>query len=267
MLPMLLLILLFFPPSPARLTAQEGPSFLDGIDMALHVRLQEMRRAEPPQLYGDSVLFTYTPDRYYESSVRSVGVAFAHESYRKIYPFRKIIDTGKEDGPEYTGVLFLLHPLPPGEEKLEYRLIVDGIWMPDPAAPAVEIKESGLAVSVFHIPRMEYRAFRSPEVGPDQRVTFRYRGNSGLRIYLAGSFNDWDPFMYRMMEEPGMPGLYTLSLRLPEGVHYYAYIRNGETITDPLNNRLASRRSGAMVSVLEIGGSGPLALGVPETTD
>jgi hypothetical protein len=61
-----------------------------------------------------------------------------------------------------------------------------------------------------------------------------------------------------MAEQPDMPGLYTLTLRLPEGVHYYAFIRNGETITDPLNNRLAERRSGMRVSVLEIG-SPPIA--------
>jgi hypothetical protein len=254
---LVIFVFLILSASIPEIEAQEAAE-PDGIDMALHVRLQEMRSAEPPRIYGDSILFTYTAARYYESRVRSAGIAFAHESYRSIHRFRKIIDTGKEDGPEQTGVLFLLYPLPRGIEKLEYRLIIDGIWMTDPSSDDRELKESGLEVSVFRIPHMDYRAFRSPETGPDQRVTFRFRGNPGQRLYLSGSFNDWDPFMYRMAEQPDMPGLYTLTLRLPEGVHYYAFIRNGETITDPLNNRLAERRSGMRVSVLEIG-SPPIA--------
>ncbi|ADK82822.1 glycoside hydrolase [Sediminispirochaeta smaragdinae] len=239
--------------------AQEEATKGNDIDMALHVWLQELRSAESPKIYGDSIVFTYAPNRFSERQIRSVGIAFAHESYQTIHPFQRVVDTGKEEGAEETGVFFCLLPIPPGEEEVKYRLIIDGLWMVDPVSIATEREPSGLEVSVLPLPKGSVLSFKSPELNREGKVTFRYRASSGSRIYLAGSFNDWDPFMYRMAESRDIPGLFTITLPLPEGTHYYAFIRNGICVADPMNNRMASKSSGELVSVVRIGAKPSIA--------
>jgi hypothetical protein len=259
---------IYLKPKPAKqifaalfifLTVTIGAQSHSDIDMALHLRLQQMRSSQAPEVYGNSILFTYAPEHYNESTVRTAGIAFAHESYQTVHPFSRITSQGDTGEAVHTGVLFLLYPIPQDMKQLEYRLIVDGLWMVDPKGVSTERKETGITVSVFPVPRIESRVFKSPEIDSNKRVTFRYRGDPGRRVQLSGSFNNWDPFMYRMNENPDVPGLYTITLRLPEGTHFYTFIRDGESITDPLNNRLASRKSGEYVSVVEVGESESIA--------
>lgn len=233
------------------------------MDMGLHVELLNMDQAQAPRVHGESVLFTYRPDRYRDNYIRSVGIAFAHEGYRTIHPLQRVFDKeedqigAEEDKQEEvryraTGLFFLLYPIPEGEEVLEYRYVVDGVWMDDPQAVDSSKSPSGLLVSRFPIPQIEYRSKQSPETRTGRQVTFRFRAAPGSRVYIAGSFNDWDPFMYRMREDSKTPGLYTLRLKLPEGIHFYHYVYNGHEITDPLNSRVAVDRQGKRVSVVQL---------------
>ena len=82
------------------------------------------------------------------------------------------------------------------------------------------------------------------------RTRFVYQGESGKKIYLAGTFNNWDPFMYSLEEV--MPGRYELYLPLPNGVWYYAYFKDGKQIPDTTNREHVYMADGRTASVISV---------------
>ncbi|MQY76537.1 MAG: hypothetical protein GH155_02810, partial [Spirochaeta sp.] len=48
-----------------------------------------------------------------------------------------------------------------------------------------------------------------------------------------GEFNNWDPFSHNLMQE--QPGLFTITLRLLPGPHYYLFVVDGDKTLDPFN--------------------------------
>lgn len=61
----------------------------------------------------------------------------------------------------------------------------------------------------------------------DYRVTFRYRPDvKGEAVYLAGSFNDWQPTAHKM-DGPDAEGRYHTTLNLQRGTYEYKYVIDG----------------------------------------
>jgi 1,4-alpha-glucan branching enzyme len=65
-------------------------------------------------------------------------------------------------------------------------------------------------------------------------TTFEYKANTGLKVFVAGSFNDWRPTEFPM-EEQGKSGHYTTSIKLAPGVHAYKIIVGDKWHPDPKN--------------------------------
>ncbi|MFO7937254.1 MAG: glycogen-binding domain-containing protein [Kiritimatiellia bacterium] len=64
------------------------------------------------------------------------------------------------------------------------------------------------------------------------RVTFTYRAEAGSKVYLAGSFNDWNPSAKKMTDKK-KNGIYTATVVLPPGSYEYKFIINGTWCADP----------------------------------
>ena len=47
------------------------------------------------------------------------------------------------------GVFVLDYPVPEGVREIHYRIVVDGLWMPDPANPVTEPDGAGALLSVY----------------------------------------------------------------------------------------------------------------------
>jgi hypothetical protein len=212
-----------------------------------------LRRSGPgkPEIVADSVVFTAP------SSFRRVGVAFAHEGFGKIYWFKKLIIPNEDASPwikdkpppdmfRDSGMLFYVFPIPENLEtsELEYRLIIDGLWVRDPLNPDYRADTSGISRSVVFIPRIKRPD--SPARSPGGTLTFTFYAESGETVSVAGSFNNWDPFMYELAETN--PGRYTLSLPLPPGAYQYAFFYHGERFLDPANPRRVYSRDGKAAS-------------------
>ena len=200
--------------------------------------LKRLRGPEKPQIVDDAVVFTAS------SSYRRVGVAFAHEGFGKIYWFRRFMISNENAGPWikdkppsdlYTdsGILFFVYSIPEDlKGDLEYRLIIDGLWVKDPLNPDFRTdRGSGITRSVVAIPYI--KRLDSLERGPAGTLNFTYYAPTGETITVAGSFNRWDPFMYQLRETS--PGRYTLSLPLPPGTYQYTFFHRGERRLDPNN--------------------------------
>jgi len=88
-------------------------------------------------------------------------------------------------------------------------------------------------------------------VRDDGILEFNYRSRPGEQVSIMGNFNNWDPFMHRMVEDRDEPGLYTLRMPLPEGPVYYLFVVGTQTLLDPLNARRAWDRDRQEVSYLQ----------------
>jgi hypothetical protein len=210
----------------------------EGLSMNTHLKVVNQKNAAEPEIFEDQVIFTSS------LKARFIGIAFEHESFNTIHPMRL----------NQNGVAFLVYPVPISmKAPLRYRMVVDGLWTYDQKNPKKASDAlSGIVLSVVDIPFLsdeepgKYRILDSD----GKTAHFRFRAESGELITVAGSFNEWDPFMYEMEET--MPGLYELDLEMPAGRQRYAFIAQGKKTADPLNPHSAYTQEGTRVSVLDI---------------
>ena len=209
---------------------------VEEINIPLHIRIGEIRRASQPEIFANQILFTY----HALHPVRHVGIAFQHEDFLKIHTFM-VNDLG---------VFVYPYSIPKKETQLVYRLVVDGLWMEDPINPIKKTDLYGQKFSVVYLPRRDDSADPAPRREAKDSIQFVYYGPPNRRVNLVGSFNNWDPFMHPLEEIS--PGKYRLDLRLPPGEYRYFFVSDGIRITDSLNPRKAYLKSGQEVSFLTV---------------
>lgn len=64
------------------------------------------------------------------------------------------------------------------------------------------------------------------------RVTFSVRAEIGSKVFVAGSFNNWDPTAKQLEDKKGT-GLYSAVVTLPKGTHEYKFVIDGAWCADP----------------------------------
>ncbi|MEW6564738.1 MAG: isoamylase [Spirochaetota bacterium] len=240
-------------------------SILYGLDMESFRfvdHLLSIKQASSPEIYEDAVIFTFP------STSRRVGVAFAHEGFSNIHWFKKLMKSEnppdtvtaeqnqnkktKNSGPVYidSGVLFYVYEFPEGMKELQYRLIIDGLWITDPNNPKYQMDPStGIMQSIVTLPDVyPVDIEKKPVVysAPSGSLRFMFDGDPGQRVTVAGTFNNWDPFMYTLPEI--RPGHYELILPLAPGTYRYVFIYKGERVLDPNNPKKVYTREGYTAS-------------------
>ena len=155
--------------------------------------LLSIRAPGAPEVYEDVIIFTAS------SRYRSVGIAFGHEGFSRVYWFEKLMAPQntlpsteprrrfrrQEDPFLDSGILFHTIPIPGDVQEIEYRLIIDGLWTVDPLNPQQRLDmQSGLLLSLVELPPNQpiYRGYQGG-------TTFQYRAPPGETITLAGDFN------------------------------------------------------------------------------
>ncbi len=202
----------------------------------VHTKVSNLIHGQGPLFVDRKILFSYENKRY----IRRVGIAFGYENYRTVYPFSK----------NNNNIFVYVADVPPGMDYIDYRIIVDGLWINDPENPNSTISREGFRISRLDIPDYLKHKAVSPQIGTNRTVRFIYTGQSGQNIYLSGNFNNWDPFMLKMHENSKAPGVYSIAIRIPSGSHYYTFIADGKEMTDPENPNRAIDKSGRRVSLL-----------------
>lgn len=215
--------------------AGAGSAVAERVTVRLHFAITEAVAASPPELIDNHLVLTYKGARRY----RFVGAAFKHEDFKEVHPF--YVNTN--------GVYVLTYPIEEGIESIDYRLVVDGLWMTDPENSLTSRGPGGISLSRFSIPE---------KTGPPESpltenggITFIYNGAPGQRVYVYGDFNNWDPYMFRM-RETGRTGTYTYRLRARAGKYKYKFIVDGTSFADPLNDDKTLDIFGETASVLTV---------------
>jgi hypothetical protein len=141
------------------------------------------------------------------ASARSVVLAGSFNGWKTYESFMHKTASGWE----------LPYALGPGN--YEYRFIVDGKWINDPANRLFINNTQSHTVNSYLI------------VGPN--YTFRLQGNQDAKtIFLAGDFNSWTPGALPMKR---VGDAWVFKVHLSVGKHLYKFIVDGRWIKDPVN--------------------------------
>ena len=85
-----------------------------------------------------------------------------------------------------------------------------------------------------------------------KRVRFEFKAEPSCKVYIAGTFNDWDACQIKMMDKKG-DGTYTASLLLAPGRHEYKFVVNGSWRADPTCGDSVQNDKGSINSVTTVG--------------
>ena len=98
---------------------------------------------------------------------------------------------------------------------------------------------------------MEKKTVRSNQKTQGRRiVNFTYSSTPGKRVFVAGSFNNWQ--MTTRMKEKEQSGTYRCRLLLEPGEYQYKFVVNGEWRLDGQNGCFAPNGFGELNSVLKV---------------
>jgi 1,4-alpha-glucan branching enzyme len=85
-----------------------------------------------------------------------------------------------------------------------------------------------------------------------QRAAFSVHAEIGSKVFLAGSFNNWDPTAKEMADKKG-DGTFTATVALPPGDHQYKFVIDGTWCADPECSEWVQNEHGTLNSVKHVG--------------
>lgn len=85
----------------------------------------------------------------------------------------------------------------------------------------------------------------------EKSVTFTVHADSGKQVFLAGSFNNWNPADKKMAEKKGS-GLYSTTVKLAPGSYQYKFVIDGTWCQDPENADAVQNELGTLNSVINV---------------
>lgn len=194
-----------------------------------------------PYISGDFIVFTA------ERSSRYVGIAFDFEGYKQIHRFQ-LHKTVSYEGDITDSWFFYVLEKPRKLSKISYRLIIDGLWTTDPTNPNKAYSPTdAVQLSYIDIPVQEDVM---TETAPEGFTRFICYAPTGQKVRLAGTFTNWDSWIYEMTEV--QLGKYMIDLPLPAGTYYYAYYTGMSSFIDSSNPTKGYSDDGKIVSCLVV---------------
>ena len=82
-------------------------------------------------------------------------------------------------------------------------------------------------------------------------VLFTVHAEKGKSVYLAGTFNGWDPAAKRMAYK-ARSGVYSASVKLAPGTYEYKFVIDGAWKADPENTNFVPNDQGTFNSVIVV---------------
>lgn len=141
-----------------------------------------------------------------------------------------------------------------------YKFVVDGNWQADPAA--TETVDDGFGGQNSVVVVGDAASTGAPPAastpaaaGARYEVGFRYEGQPGQRVSVAGEFNDWSPEADPLADADG-DGVYEATLALAPGEYAYKFVVDGEWLQDPAAQGTVDDGFGGQNSLLVVEASG-----------
>ncbi len=96
----------------------------------------------------------------------------------------------------------------------------------------------------------DYRMKLLP-VNMGRRVRFALSAKPGSKVFVAGTFNKWNPTANPLTDAPDS-GQFKLAMHVPKGAHEYKFVVNGIWTADPKCTNSAPNAYGSMNSMLKV---------------
>lgn len=80
-------------------------------------------------------------------------------------------------------------------------------------------------------------------------ITFTVHAEKGKSVYLAGSFNEWNPTAKKMTFKAGV---YSATVKLAAGEYQYKFVIDGTWSADPANANAVANDQGTFNSVIVV---------------
>lgn len=203
--------------------------------------ISSLESVAAPQITDRYIIFTQ------KSGPRHVGIVFDYENFGTIHTFQN--HTNRDiDGNITSSLMFFILERPEKLTEIKYRLIIDGLWTADPENPEYDYDaSSGISLSSLQL------GSPLPDITGTEKngfVKFIYNGTPGNTVRLAGTFTNWDSWIYQLSETK--PGFYEIEIPLPHGKYYYTYYIGMKAVVDKSNPNRAYTQDGQTVSVLTV---------------
>jgi len=221
----------------ARLFAKEVEIIYQPYELDLLIH--NIEKPSAPIITDDYIIFTA------DISNRNVGIVFDFEDYKTIHNYQ-LLNSTDMDGNKSPKLLFYCHKREHKLTTIKYRIIMDGLWTYDPLN-SNKYYDEDMNLYLSYIEDVQGKNIVTEKTKEDY-VRFIYKGEKGQTIHLAGSFTNWDPWIYQLEETK--PGFYELDLPLPAGKYYYNYYIGLTPIVDNTNPEKAYTLDGRTSSVL-----------------
>ena len=98
---------------------------------------------------------------------------------------------------------------------------------------------------------MQHGAIRKTANAKCRKVEFQLTAEPGCKVFVAGSFNNWDAAQFPMLDNPDS-GRFKAKLDLPPGRHEYKFVVNGEWRLDPNCADRVTNGKGSLNSVVAV---------------
>ncbi|HBJ59956.1 MAG TPA: hypothetical protein DDY72_05945 [Verrucomicrobia bacterium] len=89
------------------------------------------------------------------------------------------------------------------------------------------------------------------QVDEKKSVTFTVHADKGKTVYVAGSFNKWDPTAKKLTYK-ARQGLYAATINLVPGEYQYKFVIDGTWCADPENTNAVPNDQGTFNSVIVV---------------
>ena len=84
-----------------------------------------------------------------------------------------------------------------------------------------------------------------------KQVTFTFKHDPGKEVFIAGSFNNWDP-KHNKLTETNQPGIYTITIMFARGRHEYKFVVDDIWHADAANPESVVNAFGSLNSVVVV---------------
>lgn len=225
--------------SSAELFSAESKAMLTDEELDYAELVNTIQAVGSPYLKGDYAIFTS------KSNARHIGIAFDFEGFKTIHSFKikKFIDMEYK---EADSIYFYILKVPKNVLEINYRLIIDGLWTVDPLNDeTVFSRETNLVLSHFNASREIPQVTEKISGG---KIRFVYKGKSGQKVRVGGSFTNWDSWIYQMSEVA--PGVYQFEIPLPPGKYEYAFYTGINSFPDSGNPQKCYTPDGKTASLI-----------------
>jgi 1,4-alpha-glucan branching enzyme len=83
-----------------------------------------------------------------------------------------------------------------------------------------------------------------------KRIVFKYYGPAASQVFLAGSFNQWDPGSRPLKKDP--KGWWKTSVTLGQSIYQYRFVVDGSWCSDPRSSQECDNGLGTSNSVIVV---------------